>query len=487
LLALLGLVLLSAGLRSLAITRPLLGNFAAKNVMYGMIARNWDEGRAGILYPTLDCMVGGQRSLHMLELPVSAYVTGALWRLFGGSLDVWGRVTAVALSAGSVAILFFFVRRRHSMSAAIGAALALALSPVSIIYGQSFMLDASLVFFTLATFDAMDRWLGGGRRAWLVVGALSFALLLLTKVYMLVLVLPLGLMVFGLGYAPAGQEARTRRRSRTASVGLIAGALAVVPTFLWSIHAIRTAAPEGPLAKHVYSSLQGNAESYRPPDPLLKDPDFYRKMLDDLMGVMLTPVGFALLLAGFLNRSWRSYAPWLAAMVILVLALPRKFYEMDYYDAALLPPLCVMIGLGWQVVWERIKPGWLAGVGLLAVCLVLSLRYAYKPAFVTPEEDRGVVSAGRAIQRLTDPVEPVATMHGTTIDLIYYSDRPGWNIEPDTPDLQAALRHCAAQGARYLAVAGPEAQGTAPAPVERLSTVERGDGYRVLSLSAGDR
>jgi hypothetical protein len=135
-LALVALLALTAGVRLPGITRPLLGNFATKNVMYAMIARNWAEGRAGILYPTLDCMVGGERSLHMLEFPVSAYLTGGLWRLFGGSLDVWGRGTAVGFSVASVAVLFLLVRRWHGPTAALGAACVLALSPVSIIYGH---------------------------------------------------------------------------------------------------------------------------------------------------------------------------------------------------------------------------------------------------------------------------------------------------------------------------------------------------------------
>ena len=81
---------------------------------------------------------------------------------------------------------------------------------------------------------------------------------------------------------------------------------------------------------------------HRPPHPLLRSPDFYRQVLDDLAGVVLTPVGFALLLAGLLGRAWRREAAWLLAMLILVAALPLKFYEMDYYWMAVLPPLAIV-------------------------------------------------------------------------------------------------------------------------------------------------
>ena len=478
-LALCALLALTAAVRLPGITRPLLGNFATKNVIHAMIARNWVERRAGLLYPTLDCLVGGQRSLHMLEFSVSAYLTGGLWGLFGGSLEVWGRATSVAFSVASVAVLFLLVRRWHGTTAALGAGLALALSPISIIYGQSFMLDASLVFFTVATFYGLDRWLEGGRRAWLAAASLCLALLLLTKVYMVVLLLPLGAMVL-LGDRPASRPSTEEGPRRLSyALAVVAAVLALLPVTLWCVHALRTAAPGSAHAGHVYSCLQGNAEAYRPPDPLLRTPDFYRQLLDDLTGVILTPLGFVLLLAGFLDRAWRRHAAWLAAMVILVAALPRKFYDMDYYYMAVLPPLCVVAGLGWQVVWERLRPGRIAVVGLLLVALVLSMRYAAKPAFVTPEEDRAVVAAGQAVRELTAEEEPIVTMHGTAIDLLYYADRPGWAIDPDTPDLAAALEQCRRQGARYLVVAGCEDASGEVETFDGYEPVGSGDGYRI--------
>ncbi|HVX61927.1 MAG TPA: glycosyltransferase family 39 protein, partial [Pirellulales bacterium] len=162
------LLLLTAAIRLPGVNRPLLGNFSTKNLTYAMIARNWGEGRASLWRPTMDCLVGGQRGLHLLELPVSAYLSGTAWRLCGGSLDAWGRLASVAFSVGAVALRFSLVRRWHGQAAAYGAGLALALSPAAIIFGQSFMLEASLVFFMMASFWALDRWLTTCRSFWLL-------------------------------------------------------------------------------------------------------------------------------------------------------------------------------------------------------------------------------------------------------------------------------------------------------------------------------
>jgi len=471
--ALLLLLAVTAAVRLPGIGRPLVGNFATKQAVYGMIARNWAEGRADLWYPTLDVLRGGHRSLHLVELPVSAYLSGAAWRWMGGSLDVWGRATALLFSLGSVALLFLLVRCRHGPTAAVGAGLALALSPVSIIYGQSFMLEASLVFFTVAAFYALDRWLDApaagprrGHSVWLVAAGLALALLLLTKVYMAVVVLPLGLMVLG------GE----RTLSRTARWGSVAAlVLAVLPAAAWYALAWHASSPQGPLADRVFYSVRDSAEAHCPPPPLLFSPDFYRGVLDDLAGVVLTPLGFTLALAGLLDRRWRRWAAWLAVSLLLIVALPRKFHEMNYYWMAVLPPLCTLVGLGWKTVWERVRPGRLAVGAVLLVALVFSLRYAVKPAFVTPAEDRAVVTAARAVQQYAAEEEPVVTVHGTSLDLLYYCNRPGWAISAQAEDLARQLADCRRQGARYAVAVGAQAGDLGQA-------VADGEGYGVYRL-----
>jgi len=111
-----------------------------------------------------------------------------------------------------------------------------------------------------------------------------------------------------------------------------------------------------------------------------------------------------------------------------------------------------------------VRPGRGAVAVLLIVVLGFSLRYSVKPAFVTPIEDRAVPAAAQFIRQSTPESEPVVTMHGTTIDLLYYCDRPGWALAPDTENLEAVLEDCRRQGARWLIVVGrpPDLPGLTP-------------------------
>jgi 4-amino-4-deoxy-L-arabinose transferase-like glycosyltransferase len=446
-----GLVLLAVALRAPGLSRPLVGNFATKNVTYAMIARNWAEGRTSLWYPRFDRLAGTElagteRTLYLQEFPVSAYLAGALWKGLGGSLEVWGRLTSIAFTAAAVLLMYAWMLGRHGPGVATPAALALALSPVSVIYGQSFIIQASLVSFVLAMFLSWDRWLEGGKSPWLMLAATMLSLVLLTKIYMLVLVLPLAAMAW-----------RARLGAARRGTAMIAGLIALVPVTAWYGHVVGVSWVLGPESPKIEYSLVAVAGEHRPPHPLLWSADFYRRVLDDLATVVLTPVGFLLPAVALLERRWRSYLPWLVAMAVLLIGIPRKFFELNYYYVGVLPPLCILVGLGWDHVQRRLRPSVAARVAVLGLALLVSLRYSLGPAFLTPVEDRGVVAAAQAVRERTSPEQPVVAMHGSSIDLLYYCDRPGWNVAPEDPDLAQSLEAFARAGAEYLVVAGPEA------------------------------
>ncbi|GEM_PF-943494 len=499
------LVGLAILLRVPGLDRPLLGNFATKNVAYAMIAQNWATGQAPPWHPTLHVLREGGPGLHLLEVPVSAYAAGALWRTFGGSLDVWGRSVSVVCIAAAVALLYGFVRRRHGTAAATAAAAMVAISPVSIIVGQSFMLEASVVLFSIAALDAADRYARGRSWLWLAASAASLGLLVLTKIYMAVLLLPLAWIVWRRPVdAPLVQEPTTGgilvsgpRWARCAAA-LVLWGLALVPAGLWYLHVLEITSADSPLADRVFYSLRDSQTVHRWPAPELLSADFYRQVADDLATIALTPIGFTLLLLGLCRREASQHLPWLLSVVILFVVLPRKFAAMNYYYLPILPPLAVLVGLGWKTVAEglnRSQPGdqaWARGGRvvpgvLLAAALLFALRYAAKPAFVTPEEDRSVLPAASACNDVVPPGEPVATLHGTTIDLLYYCNRHGWVLPPAAAKLPAAAEAAARRGARYLVVA--HLKGLPAATRHWLAELPRragGDDFAIFELPRPD-
>lgn len=477
------LVLLTVLLRIGGIERPLVGHFATKNAIYAMIARNWALGRSPFWLPMTDFLTGGQRGWHLLEIPIAAYIAGAGWALCGGSLDAWGRAVSIAFSAASVAMLFLLVRRWHSPRVAWVAALVLALSPASIIYGQSFMLESSLVFFMLATLWCTETWLATSRAGWLLCAATSLALLLCTKIYMLVLLIPLAVLKV---QKIANPESCSRWRWLVGSVSL--AMLGAAPAMIWCGIAMWMGSPKNPNSAHVYYSLYRSSEQSSIASPLLISASFYWRMLGNLAGVGLTPVGFLLALLGAFTFSARRHTAWLIAMGLLVALLPGKFFELRYYTLVLVPVLAVLAGLGWEWLARKLP----MRRSCTAICLLIgvacSLRLAVGPAFTTPLEDCSVTEAAAAIRALSSPNEPVATLHGAGCDLLYYCERPGWALSTNDRRLSERLDDCLGAGARWLVVAdlGSVERTQATALLATLPIVCHGEDYRIYALGKHD-
>lgn len=468
-------------LRVGGLARPLLGHFSSKSVLYAMIARNWATGRSSWLLPRVDCLCDGQRGLHLVDYPVAAWPAALGWKMFGGSLDVWGRATTVVFSVISIVLLYRLALRWHGRTAALGAAWALALSPASVIYGQSFMLEPSIVCFTLAAMLSLDRWAVDRRSRWLAAATIGLALAVWTKIYLVVLLVPLAAVLAWRRTEPA------RPLARGSLIALVLAALvAITPGLLWTSWVWSISRSESDTAAHVFYSLHTSAAVHAPGSALLLSPDFYRKLLDDFTGPALTPLGFVLALAGLAHPAAARYRSWLATCLLLVLLLPLKFYRLNYYDLVVLPPVCLLAGLGWQK-WRSIAGSsewhrWL----VLGVAVALSLRWALVPGFVTPAEDRAVPSAAAAARALTEPGEAIATVHGTNFDLLYYCDRPGWALAIDDPRFDERLAYAQASGARLLVVAHVEALERHPAAkrsINSLPLVASGEDYQIFRLA----
>ncbi|MGC3967113.1 MAG: glycosyltransferase family 39 protein [Pirellulales bacterium] len=476
------LVLASVLVRIPGITRPLVGNFATKSAVYAMIARNWVLDRAALSRPTIDLAAGDSRAWHLMEWPASAYFAGWGWRTFGGSLDAWGRGVSILCSAVAVMLMGVYARRRLGDGAALVAASVIAFSPVSIVYGQCFMLEASVMMFTVGTLLGFERGLAARRTAaaaaWLAFAATACSLAVATKIYMLLLVPVLAAMLWE-------QHGRQPLKLQRCAVTGLLFAAAMLPTALWYLDVARIslstpeAADHHPLDRAVIHAF---------PHPLLLGAKYYLRLSADFATHVLTPVGALAMSAGFVVAR-RKLGP--ANIVLLVMslglliALPLKFYAANYYYIVLLPALALVVAAGWQVAADQLPHNTRLRAALVVVAFLFAIRYAVGPAFRTPSGDRAVETAAAAAQRNVAINEPLATLHGSAVDLLYYCDRRGWALNADDAEFAARLNEAILGGARKLLVADlPTAhrRTTTSDVLKRLPLLASGDDWQLLEL-----
>lgn len=461
--------------RLIGATQPLVGTFATKHCVYAMIARNWAEGRAPFWQPTLDCLApsSDERAWHLMEWPASAFVAACGYKWFGGHLDLWGRGVSIFCMAAATLLSYLLARRWFGESAARATSLVVGFAPIGIIYGRGFMLEPSLVALSFLTIYAFDRWQSLGKFVWLAIAAVALALAALTKIYMLLLIVPLAV-----SRAPAGAS---RRHYLIAAFTFAVALLPVAAWYYW----VHTVSPSvGPAAEY---HPESRSAIHGLPHPLLVEPSYYLGVLKNLATVALTPLGLALGLYSLRDRRSRAMLPWLAASLVLLFLLPLKFHVADYYYLILLPPAAMLIGLGWQVAVERFAPSKKWPAALVAASLLIAARYTIGPTWRLHQEDRDVVAAAAELQNLTTTDEPVVTIHGSTLDLLYYCDRRGWALNAADDFIVDKLVAARNQGAKRIVVVHPpsnEDQSYLSKCLRMLKTEKHGDDWRIYRFPA---
>lgn len=468
---------LAAAVRLPGLDRPLSGNFATKNVVYAMAARNWAEGRAPLWQPTIDCLTDGERSWHLMEYPASALVTAAAWRMFGGSLDVWGRLTAIAWSCLAVVCAYRLGRRWFGEVEGRVAGLVMAFAPVGIIYGQSFMLEASVAALSLVAVDVMDVWRQTRKWLPLLITALAASLVVATKVYMAILVVPLAAVVL---LRRPDSPALSRRELLAMSAAF---ACALAPTIAWYGWVASVDATAGPA---VDFHPRSRATIHDIPHPLLGDPQYYGRLLYHAAGLMLTPLGLAAACIGACDRRFRRALAWLAVSLGLWFALPLKFHHANYYFLVVLPPAALAAGVGWRRLRDQLPLVHRLEPAAALVTLAIVARLSIGPAFNTPDEDRSVPDVAAAARQASSADDKIATLHGSTIDVLYYCDRTGWAFDVDDPNFAERLIVAQAGGAKVLAVADVDRALSKPhinATLNALPVLASGDDWTLYRLA----
>jgi hypothetical protein len=476
------LVLAAILVRVPGIDRPLVGNFATKSAVYAMIARNWALDRAPLSRPTIDLAAGDERAWHLMEWPVPAYAAAVGWRTFGGSLDAWGRGISIFCSAAAVALAWLYVRRRLGDAAALVAAGVIAFSPVSVVYGQCFMLEAPLMMLLLLVLYSFERGLtaenSSRSAAWFLVSGLAFSAAVATKVYMLMLVPVLVVCVWEQARATAGNVPRW-------ATALAILFLTAFPTALWYADVLSISTSAAAAADH---HPLDRATVHGIPHPLLFEAKFYARLAADFATHVLTPIGLLCVGAGLaLGRKSLSstHVALIAVSVLLVVALPLKFYAANYYYVVLLPAAAIATAAAWRALQMRYGFSARTQAAWVVVAIGLAARYAIGPAFVTPPADRSVEVAAAAARDSSTPDEPVATLHGSGVDLLYYCDRRGWALNADSPKFADSLQAAVDGGAKLLVVADLKTAYRTPttqAVLQALPLVDEGDDWRLLAL-----
>ena len=156
--------------------------------------------------------------------PLGFWIQAVSVRIFGFS--AWSLLLPEALAGiGAVVVLYILVQRIFGTNAALIAALALALTPISVVTSRNNTIDSLLILTLLFATWALSRAIETGRLSWLLLTAFLVGLGFNIKMLEAYLILP----AFALTYLLSAS-----RRLRVRFLYLVvAGVLLLIVSFSW--------------------------------------------------------------------------------------------------------------------------------------------------------------------------------------------------------------------------------------------------------------
>jgi len=411
-------------LRSLGLNRPLLGHFSMYQTVNAMMARFFMESNfANLFYPQVNVLINGKPGLLLLAYPLNALIAALLNTFLGGSLDFWGRFQAVLFFAGAAIYLYKLCAQLLDKRLALASMIVFSLSPLTIIYGQSFQNEMLTLFFSV-TF--MYYWLIFLRKEKTICGvlsALSLSFVLITRPNSLFLLLPASYLC--LFDRVSGNT--TKRINRA----LFFLALAAILPTSWYFHLWKVSHEVNNIYSTLFAQLAVRSSFV---SSLIFQSEYHQKLFDTLAGVALTPIGFTLFIVGFILsfKDWKHYGIFIAWVIGFwgsSLLIPRKlidhnFYLLHFFVAA--APLIAFSALKIVDHFPKTSARNLYIGSFVVLSFFSSMRYALHPAFKTPAEDAHLLEIAGRVHKVTDPNSRIAVQG--THPLLYYADRYGWPL-----------------------------------------------------------
>lgn len=400
--------------RLLTVNRPLLGNFAGRQVPYAMAAEEYIKG-AKLFYPQTFDLVNGKPTVMLLDFPLISVLAAGIHGVGSLPIDASGRLVSAAAAVLTAVILVLLAKKLWGFHAAIAAASLYSVSPLAILYGQSFQADALSAMFGIfalyAIVKAGDRKL---EKFWMMSAGLAYGIAVVTRIHAGVLLLPATVLFLK-------RDGWKGLFSLNFFIFAITGALVSVP---WYVHTFYAATH---LDNVIWSNFH-QSEVHGFPHPLLFQPEFYVQLAKLLTAYLWTPLGFFLLvpalIEGWRKKEWFSLS-WFFAALLPVILLPRKVFDHNYYlIPAVVPGICLMASFlnAWL---QKQKFSKLAAIYF--ICLAFGLAIAWRPLWNVPLEEQNIPPAAAKVRELT-PENAKILFHGGPA-FTYYSNRYGWSFD----------------------------------------------------------
>lgn len=411
-------------LRIYKINAPLADWHSWRQADTSAVTRRYVKEGTDLLLPRYDDLssipsgLDNPQGYRLVEFPLINAITAQFFRQFPQlTLEVWGRLTSILFSLGSILLVFFLVNLYLGVNLGLLSAAVYAFLPFNLYYQRTILPENGLVFFSLFSLYFFSRWVKAGNseksRIYFLLSLLAAAISLLIKPVFAFLFIPLFYLCFN-------QWGLSTCKKKNLYLFII---LAILPLIFWRLWI--THYPEGIPA--FTWLLNGSKIRFRPA--------FFRWLFAERIAKLvfgcwgLIPFGIGLLKKPTGKSKW-FFHWWLVSALLYLFVFATGNVTHDYYQIFIIPPLSIFTGIGLEFLLNPPQQFVKSISRVLAlVCILFNLGFSW---FLIRDfyniNHPEIVIAGQAAAAILPENAKVIAPYGGDTAFLYQINRQGWPV-----------------------------------------------------------
>ncbi len=413
------LIILLAGLiRLYKINEPLADWHSFRQADTASVTREFIKHGIDVLHPKYHDLSNIQSGLdnlagyRMVEFPFVNAITAALIKALPIlPLVTASRLISIIFSLGTLISLFYFAKSLSGIKVAYLSIICFAFLPYNIFYSRAILPESPMLFFTTFSLMAFIYWLRQKKWSWYFISALSLALAVLLKPF----VLFLGL-VYITVFLFFGNKNWTQR------LAALPFLLIVLAPFYWWRHWIAQYPSGIPASDWLFNS---NHIRWRPA--------WFRWLFWERMTKLITGFGgllFPLIILNWKKDTW-IYASYWLSILLYFSVIATGNVQHDYYQTITVPIVCLTLAKSFGVIYEALKRKLAPQMSLVVLSILAGifwlLGWQQVKGYFNINHWEYVKAGQRADQVLPADAKVIAPAMGDTV-FLFQTNRTGWPI-----------------------------------------------------------
>jgi len=414
------IIILGFSLRCYSINAPLLEGAIGRQIQTATTTKNLTEDKFNIFAMHTNRMHLYDHEKYprpfysMLEFPLYNCIAGFIYKTFGSSLDVCGRLVSILCFIAGLIFFYKLVALYFGKEVAAVSTLIYSLFPVTIIFTRSFQPDSMSICCLIGCLYFFSLWIINDKGINLFLSAVLAGIACMVKQPNACIIIPLAYLSLN----------KFRRNFSYYPRLIIVCMVTLLPMAIWTYYAssFHSIYPHSDWNKDIILLRFAELLSFA----------WYKRMFE-VQIPSYTPFWFTLFLIGLFikveSKRHLFFHLWLGSVVVLFLGMPSKaghdYYQL--YPAPLAALFCgrTLIEFYNSTLYKRFYfDSFLPKLILVVVMVITTFCYA-KGGFTTPHSVRSVVEAAHIINSVSAADDLIVTGYDSE-SLLYYSQRKGF-------------------------------------------------------------